>query len=371
MNQDKVKKLLNEAEALRNDAQYNKALKISQKALALSKKNSNLNGLIDSTVFIADIYRIKGDFSRGLNKYDEAIEMCDALGLDMTAADAMVGRVLSLKAQGLWKDALKDIKKPLAYYKKINDKKGMGFSLWTQGTILRVKGYITGSIARFNAAKRLFTEIRFKSGIGYASCGLGGAFRIAGWNEKSLEHYKRANKIFLALNDKFGKAYSYCGIGNAYRMIDEYDAAMEYFKKATELYQEFGDIVSHSYTLWSIANVFKIKRDLDKGKIYLDKALKNFIKTRDMRGVAYCKLTHGEIEFMEGNHAKALKILKSALQITNSYNFALERCHAESLLNIALHLKKHGSLETLIPLSKCYKKIGVQNYLDNIPCKMP
>lgn len=371
MNEQKIKKLISEAETLRNGSQYIESLKVCKNALALSKKNSYIDGIIDSTVLIADIYRIKGDFNRALNKYDEAIELCEALGYDSTAADAAVGLSLSLKAQGLWRDALRNIKKSLAYYKKINDKKGIGFALWAEGTILRVKGDITGSIQRFNNAKKLFSEIGFKSGIGYALCGLGGDFRIAGINKKSLECYKQANKIFTTLKDKFGKAYSYCGIGNAYRMIDEHDAAMKYFHKASELYGEFGDIVSYSYTLWGIANVFKIKRDLDSSIIYLDKALKNFKKTNDKRGMVYYKLTRGEIEYMEGNHTKALKFFKSALQMADSYSFALELCHAKTLLKIALNLKKDKTCYSEDSVSMCYKKLGVQIYPDNIPCKMP
>ncbi len=371
MVQDKVTKLISKAETLRANAQYDQSLKLYKNAFVLSKKSSYINGLIDSTLCIADIYRIKGDFKKAIEKYDEAIEMSDALGFETTVADAMVGRSLSLKAMGLWSEAFRNIKKPFAYYKKIKDKKGMGFSLWAQGAILRVKGDITGSIAKFNEAKICFSEIRFNSGIGYSLCGLGGSCRIAGMNEQSMEYYKQANKIFGALKDKFGRAYSYCGIGNAYRMINDHDIAMDYFNKASQLYEEFGDIVSYSYTLWSMANVFKIKNDIGNTKIYLDKALKNFQKTKDMRGIAYCRLTQGELEWMGGNHAKAVKIFKSALQITDSYDFALERCHAKSLLNIAVQIKKHGALITKNPISGCYKKIGVQSYPDNIPCKMP
>lgn len=369
--QDKIKKLISEAEALRADTRYDESLKLYKMAFKLSKKSSYINGIIDSTVCIADVYRIKGDFYKASEKYDEAIEMSEALGFDMTAADATVGLSLSLKALGHWKDALSNIKKSLAYYKKIGDKKGMGFSNWAQGTILRVKGDINGSIAKFEEAKRLFSEVRFKSGIGYALCGLGGAHRMAGMHEKSLEYYKQANKIFDALNDRFGRAYSYCGIGNAFRMIDDLDTAMRFFEKATELYEEFGDIVSHSYTLWSMANVFKVKMDFDMAKNYLSRAIKNFKKTKDMRGVAYCKLTQGEIEFLEGHQTKALRTFKSVLKITDSYDFVLERCHAKSLINITLQLKKHGISKAIISPSECYKKIGVFYHLDNIPSKMP
>ncbi len=371
---DKITALIAEADELRGEARYNESSNLFKKALMLSKKHSYLDGFIDSTIAIADIHRIKGDFEKALAEYSEVIEICDAIGFERTSADAMVGISLSMKAQGLWKEALKNIKKANSFYEKEKDKKGIAFSLWAEGVVLRVKGDIAGSIAKFNEAKGIFSAIRFKSGVGYAQCGLGGDHRMAGRNEKSMDCYKQANKIFTALNDKFGIAYSFCGIGNAYRMINDYETAMKFFTKATKLYEEFGDIVSHSYTLWSMANIFKMKRDFVNSKIYLNRALKNFKKTKDSRGIAYCSLTNGEMEFMKGNYGQAEKLFNQALEITVSFDFTLERCYANSFLNITLFNKESKDKDkpkTIKPNIKCYKKIGVEIYPENIPYNMP
>lgn len=371
---DKISALMSEAEVLRGETRYNESLKLFKKAFSLSKKLSYMDGLIDSNLAIADIHRIKGDFDKALAEYSEVIEICDAIGFERTMADAMVGISLSMKAQGLWKEALKNIKKANLFYKKEKDKKGIAFSLWAEGCVLRVKGDIAGSITKFNEAREIFSAIRFKSGFGYALCGLGGAHRMAGRNDKSMDYYKQANKIFTVLNDKFGIAYSFCGIGNAYRMINDYETAMEFFVNATELYEEFGDIVSHSYTLWSMANVSKMKMDFVSANNYLNRALKNFKKTKDSRGIAYCSLTNGEIEFMKGNYGQAEKLFKYAIEITESFDFALERCHANSFLNITLAMKEpknEGKSKAIKPNIKCYKKIGVEIYPEDMPYNMP
>ncbi len=366
---DKISTILKEAEALRGECRFNESLKLFKKALSLSKENSNLDEVIDSELAIADIYRIKGDFDKALFEYSEVIEICDAIGFERTKADAMVGMALSMKAKGFWKEALKNIKKANSFYIKEKDRKGLAFSFWAEGSILRVKGDIKGAITKFNEARDIFDEQGFKSGIGYALCGLGGAHRMAGDNDKSMFYYKEANNIFTLLNDKFGTAYSYCGIGNAYRMENDYKTAMDFFIKATKLYEEFGDIVSHSYTLWSMANVCKMREDLKGAENYLNKAIVNFKKTKDMRGIAYCYLTNGEIELMRGDYEKAKVLFKKAFQITNSFDFMLERCYANSFLNILIMRKSKEKAEP--NLISCYKKIGVHIYPEDIPYNMP
>ncbi|MCX8030473.1 MAG: tetratricopeptide repeat protein [Thermodesulfovibrionales bacterium] len=362
-----IQKLIKEAESLRDRCLYDESLKLFKRAYLISKKKANLNILVDLQLAIADIYRIKGNFEYALSQYTEVVEICDALDLQQPLADAKVGIALSLRAQGHWNEAIKNIKPAKSFYLKNNDKKGLAFSLWAEGGILRVKGDIKGAIEKFKESLNIFTSINFKLGIGYSLCGLGGANRMIGNNSESMQYYKKANEIFNKINDKFGTAYSFCGIGNAYRMQGDLAIAIDYFLKASALYKDFNDIVSHSYTIWSMANVMKMENNFSEAERFLDWANKNFKKTKDNRGISYCLMCKGEIEYMKGNHKKAQKLLKEAFRITESYRFALEMCHAKALLYL-INPKLNSTYSGYI---KCYKKIGLKDYPRTIPFNMP
>lgn len=361
---DRIYGLIKEGEKFRDSSKYAEALVLFKKALALSRKAGDLDGILDSTLATADIYRMIGGFDAAVKNYEEALEVCEALDNNLTGADCMVGIGLSLRAMGLWKDSIKFISAAKKVYKKEGDKKGAAFSLWAEAGALRVAGDIGKAIEKFKESKTAFSAIKFKSGVAYALCGLGGAHRISGKYKESLEYYKRANSMFSALKDKFGTAYSHCGIGNAYRMANKYSDAMKHFKNATRIYKEIGDIVSYSYTLWSIANVYKIKEDYTNAMLHVQTAQKNFKKTRDPRGIIYCEMTQGEIAFMQGKEALAVKKFKSALEGAEQRNFKLETCHARMLLS---------QTKACMPFSKsaCYKKIGVDTGLMAIPTNMP
>ncbi len=359
-----ILKLLNKAGENTKKAKYKESLLILKKGLSLSKRRSDINGMLDSTIALANIYRMTGDFDSAIKHYENALEISESIGDDIIGADAMAGLGLSIRAIGRWKDAVKFISAARKIYKKTDDQKGIGFSIWAEAGALRVGGDITRTIKKFHEAMDIFNSLKFQPGIAYSMCGLGGAHRIAGKYKDSMNYYKKANKMFQSQKDKFGTAYSHCGIGNAYRMINNYKDAIKHFKKASRLYEDIGDIVSYSYTLWSFANVYKMKKDFLTSRNYINKALTNFKKTKDPRGIIYCSLTLGEMEFMEGNHASAKRRFLSALNSAAKHDFMLEKCHAEVLLQNAISgliQKKPG----------CYKKIGVDCAEVSMPFNMP
>ncbi|HXW69210.1 MAG TPA: tetratricopeptide repeat protein [Dissulfurispiraceae bacterium] len=362
---DKISALIRKGEALRDQAQYREALKVFKSALSISKRGGDVSGILDATLAIADISRMTGDFDRAINNYEEALEACEALGRTLTAADCMVGMGLSLRAIGMWKEALQFVSAARKAYRREKDQRGAAFSLWAEAGVHRVAGNIRKALALFAEARGSFTSLGFDSGIAYALCGLGGTHRIAGKYSESLQYYRQANHMFGGLKDKFGTAYSHCGIGNAYRMQKRYGDAMRHFRKAAQLYEEIGDIVSYSYTLWSIATACKMKSDFTQARTFTSAALRNFKRTKDPRGVIYCDMLLGEMDFMRGRNAAADKRLRRALLGAGNYGFSLEQCHAKTLLALL-----PGSTGKTVPLS-CYKRIGVSLHTVSIPFNMP
>jgi tetratricopeptide (TPR) repeat protein len=368
--EDRIYRLIKEAEALREKSKYTDSLKVFKKASSISKRHDILDGILDSTIAMADIYRMIGKFDNAIKNYEEALEACEALGNKLTAADCMVGIGLSLKAMGIWRDAIRFISSARGIYEKEKDTRGKAFSLWAEASALRVAGDIPKAIKKFKKSKDIFTRVKDKSGIAYALCGLGGTHRISGKFKESLNYYKQASETFKMLKDKFGTAYSHCGIGNAFRMLGNYSDALKHFKKAIALYEDIGDMVSYSYTLWSLATVHKMEMDFDNARLYIKKALKNFKNTKDSRGIIYCNLSLGEIDFIEGNKHIAEDRFLSAMDIAAKHNFKLEKCHSEALLN---YIKGQGLRVKgqTVKFISCYKKIGVNLDFSGIPFNMP
>ena len=361
---EKIYALIKDGEAMRENSRYGDALKVYKRALSLSRKHSDLDGILDCTLAVADISRMLGDFDSAVENYEEALEACEALGNRLTAADCMVGIGLSLRAMCMWKKAVKFINGAKKIYEKEKDKKGIAFSLWAEAGAWRVAGSIGKAIEKFNESKKIFSSLNDISGVGYDMCGLGGAHRIAGKYDESLAYYKEANSVFRKLKDTFGTAYSYCGIGNAYRMKGDYSKASDNFAKAERLYALIGDIVSYSYTIWSVANLHIMKGDATAAVSCAKKAAANFRKTKDPRGLIYCDMIFAEAHFMKGQKANAVKILSAAAKSCEAYGFKLEKCHSETLIAL---MNSEGKRK----VSSCYGRLGVNLKPDSAPFNIP
>ncbi len=139
---NKIYEIIEEAESCRQKSKYREALVLFKRARALAQKRKDPGGLLDATMAVADVCRIMGDFDSSVEFYTEALEICEGLCNDLTAADAMVGLGLSFRAVGMWQKAVKLITRARKIYIGADDKKGMAFALWAEAGSLRVAGKI-------------------------------------------------------------------------------------------------------------------------------------------------------------------------------------------------------------------------------------
>ena len=304
-----------------------------KRALQEYVKQCDLEGMLHCMLSLGDTYRMTGDFVLAAKNYSQAIELAKSHREPIWIADARVGLGLSLRALGRWKEALKLIRESVRTYRRTDDLEGLAFSLWAEAGALRIQGEIAESIKTFRKSFAIFKELKNDQGIGYCLCGLGGTHRVAGLISDSLKYYNEANMLFSRIKDRFGRAYSYCGIGNAYRMMKDYKRSLANFPKAVDLYQEIGDRVSYAYTLWSLGTTYKMMGNFQKAHDNFTKANMLFKRTKDPRGIIYCSLGLGEIDFLEGRKANAMKRLRMAFHAAVKHSFTIEKCHAATLLS--------------------------------------
>ena len=86
-----------------------------------------------------------------------------------------------------------------------------------------------------------------------------------------------------------------------------------------------------------------------------------FKKTKDPRGLIYCKLGLGEIAMLKGRKLLAKKYISSSIDDASRYGFQLEKCHAEMIMSYLL-----GELKT-----NCYNKLGLGLDFKNAPFNLP
>ncbi len=365
-----IDNILSHAEKLREKCFYPQSLRLFKKALQRYTKLCDRDGILHCMLSLGDTYRMVGNFDLAAKSYANTIDLAKKTKASVKVADAKVGLGLSLRAQGKWKEAVKLIHESRMAYQKKGDSQGFAFALWAEAGALRIKGDITGAIKIFKESYKIFKSIKDIQGVGYCLCGLGGTSRIAGRFRDSLKYYTAAHRLFSDIKDIFGIAYSYCGIGNAYRMIKDYKRAFTNFKKAIRLYKKIGDKVSYSYTLWSFGTTYKMTGDLKKARDNFIRAMLLFKETKDPRGIIYCGLGLGEIALLKGKKAIAKRQILTSLHCSSKNSFAVEKCHAKTLIS---YMNKNNPPEfSLTSIDDgCYNRLGLKLRFQGLPFNIP
>jgi tetratricopeptide (TPR) repeat protein len=374
-------RILDRAEKLREKSRYRQAYRLFSEALKRYTQSRDQEGMFQCMLSLGDTSRMTGDFDLAAGSYADAIRTARAMKAPAMIADAQIGLGLSFRAQGKWREALRLIHESEKAYRQRNDSHGIAFALWSAAGTLRVKGDIPEALKTYKASYRIFQSLKDTQGSGYCLCGLGGSSRIAGLFGESLRYYRDANRLFTGIHDTFGRAYSHCGIGNAYRMLKDYHHAFAHFRKAVRLYEKMGDKVSYAYTLWGLSEAYKLNGRFCSAREYLGRALRLFRKTQDPRGIIYCRLGLGEISLIEGRKTLARRHLVEARSDAARYSFAVEKCHAETLLSfIADDLKKSSGRALRKNKTEkysgkidntCYNRLGLKLRFQALPLNIP
>jgi hypothetical protein len=104
-----------------------------------------------------------------------------------------------------------------------------------------------------------------------------------------------------------------------------------------------------------------------------------FKKTKDPRGIIYCRLGLGEIALLKGKRTIAKKHILKSLQGSSENSFAVEKCHATTLMS---YMNKNNP--TSPPFSKggmvgfsgkidngCYDRLGLKLMFQGLPLNIP
>jgi tetratricopeptide (TPR) repeat protein len=116
-------------------------------------------------------------------------------------------------------------------------------------------------------------------------------------------------------------------------MTGDHGDALAYFKKAGVLYKKIGDRVSYAYTFWSEGTSYMMMGRMKKAIASFNRSLEFFRQTKDPRGMVYCILGIGEIDYLGGQERQAKSAFLKAAKLADKYGFKLEKGYAEKLLN--------------------------------------
>ncbi len=242
-----------------------------------------------------------------LNAQPELVTPDLVFGLAKQARELLIQ---GKQAEGL---AISDLALNIA--QRLNDKRGMFFTLRLKGGVARSRGDYKQALEYFEQCLKLAEEIGDKTIIGDALNSLAIIAAYQSDYPKALALFQRNLKIKEELGNKIDIAVELSNIGNIYIYQGDKARALENYQRSLMLAQEVGDKSGMAATLNSIGNLYHSQQNYAQALEYVQQSLKLKQEVGDRLGVARALNNIGVIYSEQGQYAPALDYLQQSVSL--------------------------------------------------------
>ncbi len=325
-----------------------RAFKLGEQALALSKENNNKYLIALSLHVRGLVYSLKGELDRGMKYYEESIAIFKELNNNFFIGLLFVLISWMYLDRGDLDKALEYAELILGFSEKTNNQTQIAYSLHMLAAIYESKGEIEKSIILYEKNIDLFKKIGNKFGVAGTLNNLSWCYRSIGDFKRALECIESSIKLHNEIGNLRAVANNYDFLIRI--LIDKGD--LEQARNALEQFEHMKNQLNDKQTdltyMFDKALVLKTStRSRDRGKA--EEILKNIIEdetifysiTKDAL-LNLCELLLTELRITND-----LEVLEEINSFTAQLLEIAEKSHSFSLFAEIYFLKAKLSLLTL------------------------
>jgi CHAT domain-containing protein/tetratricopeptide (TPR) repeat protein len=230
-------------------------------------------------------------------------------------------READLLGQGTLEEKRKGIEKyqeALELYRRANDSKGMGETLYSIGRVHRSLGEMRKALEMLNEALPILRAAGARKGEVVAINAIGLVYDSLGEMQKALEKYNEALPIARAIGDRSVEASILNNIGGVYEVLGDSRKALDMFNEALPIARAIGDRRGEANFLQNIGQIYhssgEIRKALEKYNEVLP--ITRAIGKRDWEAATLSSI--GAAYRSLGETQKALEIFNEALLIARA-----------------------------------------------------
>ncbi|MGB9720794.1 MAG: tetratricopeptide repeat protein [bacterium] len=285
------------------------------------------------------VYCIKGDFQKALELCKGALSMSEKTGDLRSKVDAYNIMGTLFKAQIDYERAIESFSINLKITEDLGDKKGMGVAFCNLGNVYQHKGEYITALDLYQKFLGISQELGDKSSIGMASNNMGIIYFNMGDYSKALDFFDKYLRISRELGDKRGEAIACGNMAEILMNQFEYNKARILFSKFLKISQQLGDKRGIGSASYGLGQVYTETGKLDPGLKYLNVARSIFeaMGNKIALGLVNCSIGYALMKKNKIN--EAVELLNSTINLAESIS------SAELKVNCLLNLGKTYSLK--------------------------
>ncbi|MEH2145442.1 CHAT domain-containing tetratricopeptide repeat protein [Nostoc sp.] len=295
--------------------QFQAALEVFEKALALYRQVKDRNSEGDTLYNIGDLYYYQAKFAQAIAFYQQALVIRKEIEDRPQEATTLNDIGLSYSNLSQYPKALEYYQQALAIFKQIGDRSGVSTTLNNIGGIYDSLGQYPKALDYYQQALAIFKQIGDRSGVGTTLNNIGFIYDSLGQYPKALNYYQQALAIRKQIGDKAGEGTTLNNIGGIYDSLGQYPKALEYYQQALAIRKQIGDRSGVGTTLNNIGLVYSSLGQYPKALDYYQQALAIRQQIGHRSGVGTTLNNIGGIYSRLGQYPKALDYYQQALAI--------------------------------------------------------
>ncbi|MCE9538744.1 MAG: tetratricopeptide repeat protein [Bacteroidetes bacterium] len=218
-------------------------------------------------------YELLGDFEKGINFANEAIELANKLNFKqgIAIANSAIGNIYL--GQANYAQALTSYLKALKLNEELKNKRGIAAMLGNIGVIYSDQLEYSKALDYFFKALKIDEEIEDKIGKANWFCNIGAIYSDQLEYSKSFDYYFKALKIYEEIGNKNGIAATLMNIGINYELQKNYLKALDYYFKALDISEELKNKKYVSAIIGCIGSLYTTMGKFKEAEHYLKKSV--------------------------------------------------------------------------------------------------
>lgn len=232
----------------------------------------------------------------------------------------LYARADKLYDQKQWQQALNAYQAARLVASQINDKAGLGASLYKIGLTYYALNRFNPALDYFQQSLVIRTELTDKPAIIDCLRNIGTMQRFLGSTDLSLETLHKAEAMLTDIKDNDTKAGIFNGLGLTYRVTGNLSQALSYAQQALQLYELANDKTAVGGMQANVANIYMSQGDHEFALQYALKSLTTSESIKDNSLIAIAQNSLGNIYLAKGNYRLALEYYQKSLKLKEELN---------------------------------------------------
>ena len=312
------------AEIYRLKHDYKKGISCLKKAMKIHEKLDDPLEFAQTLSYMGLLYWIDSQYQNALDCFQKALQIDQRLGNKLYMASTLNNMGLVFWSQHQYLQALRYFTDSLSLYRDLDNEEWIARTLNNCGVTLFELGDYPRGVDHLLESLKLNEKIKNEKERTFNLENLSEAYRKIGEYSSSLEYGQRGLRLALEIDFKERVGRILRNLGVTHFELGEYQKAYGYFEKAREVAERIEDKELQVLVLIALCKFFAVLNNEKSSTQILEEAARITNTMGDEKSLISIHQIKGWLKKKEGEFEEALKLLDEAMALAKKLNVGEE-----------------------------------------------